>query len=30
MTDEAYTFGATSRKQWEFLNSQATIVVYGG
>lgn len=29
MTEE-YTFGATSRKQWELLNSTATIVVYGG
>lgn len=29
MTDD-YTFGATSRKQWELLNSTATIVVYGG
>lgn len=30
MTDEAYTFGATSYKQWAFLHSEATIVIYGG
>lgn len=28
--EEEYTFGATSKKQWEFLTSKADIIVYGG